>query len=99
VGVAADWPEKEWKMKLYYNGRYQCSDGNEIEQRIRHICLWAKMVTQQEAEHLFALAMDALSSEDGVMRPGEIRLQSCRRFACGTNAGDPVYEGTFRITE
>ena len=85
-------------MKLYYNGQYQCSDGDGIEQRIRHICLWAKMATQQEGEHLFALAMDTLFP-CGVMRPGEIRLQSCRRFTCGTNAGDPVWEGVFRITE
>jgi hypothetical protein len=90
--------KKEKTMKLYYNGQYQCSDGDGIEQRIRHICLWAKMATQQEGEHLFALAMDTLFP-CGVMRPGEIRLQSCRRFTCGTNAGDPAWEGVFRVTE
>jgi len=86
-------------MKLYYNNRFQCSGaGDDVKKRIKHICLCAKMVTQKEAENLFALAMKALFP-CGVMCPGEIRLQSCRRFACGTNAGDPVYEGTFRITE
>jgi len=85
-------------MKLYYNGRYQCS-GDEIEKRIKHICLCAKMITLREAENLFSQALKALSPEDSVMRPGEIRLQSCQRFTYGTNAGDPAWEGTFRITE